>query len=88
MKRSIKWVIESPACLANQILEQRECLYKQSQEIKDCLSGDLLTHLLAFEWYDEEHGIFINQNSLGFAVEIYPLAGCKGHSSKRDSSFV
>lgn len=62
--------------------------YNQSKEIKDCLTGNLLSHLLPFEWYDEEHGIFINQNSLGFAIEIYPLAGCEDiHQKEIDHLF-
>jgi TraC protein len=51
--------------------------YQKSKEIRDDLSGDFFAHLLPYEWFDEEHGIFINQNSLGFAIEIYPLAGCE-----------
>jgi conjugal transfer ATP-binding protein TraC len=56
--------------------------YKQAEELKEHLSGNLLSHLLAFEWFDEEHGIFINQNSLGFAIEISPLAGCEDTHQK------
>lgn len=50
---------------------------RQSQEMKESLSGHLFSDLLPYEWYEEEHGLFLNQNSLGFAIEICPLAGCE-----------
>lgn len=45
------------------------------KETKDALSAPLLAHLIPYEWYDETYGLFIGKNSLGFAIEIYPLAG-------------
>ena len=49
--------------------------YRKAEKVKEHLSGDLLAHLLPYEWFDEEHGIFINGKSVGFAIEVYPLVG-------------
>ncbi len=48
---------------------------KQAQEAKDSWTKCPFAHLLPYEVYEEEYGLFINQNSMGFAIEMYPLVG-------------
>ena len=38
-------------------------------------SGDTLANLLPWEAYDEDYGIFLSQNSMGFTIEAIPLVG-------------
>jgi conjugal transfer ATP-binding protein TraC len=56
--------------------------HQQTQKIQEHFTENLFAYLLPYAWYEEEHGIFINQNSLGFAIEIYPLAGCEDTHQK------
>ncbi|MGE3556312.1 MAG: type IV secretion system protein TraC [Candidatus Obscuribacterales bacterium] len=45
-------------------------------------AGDFLSEYLPYEAYDDEHGIFINQTSLGFVIEAAPLVGGEDSSQK------
>ena len=45
------------------------------ESLKEVFSGSPLASILPYEAYDEEHGIFIGKNSLGFAIEVVTLAG-------------
>ena len=45
------------------------------KKLEEVFSGSPLASILPYEAYDEEYGIFVGKNSLGFAIEVVPLAG-------------
>lgn len=42
---------------------------------KDIFNFQSLSQLLPYQAYDEETGIYINKNSIGFVIETHPLVG-------------
>lgn len=52
---------------------------KQTDQI---FSGQPISSFLPYEIYDEEHGLFINKNSVGFAIEMLPLVGSNSAAQK------
>lgn len=48
--------------------------------------GHSLAQFLPYEAYDEETGIFLNKDSLGFAIEVFPLVGCEEATQKEVAS--
>lgn len=55
-------------------------------KIKETFSGHPLASILPYEAYDEEFGIFVGKNSLGFAIEVVPLAGSEELHQKEINS--
>lgn len=54
----------------------------------EVFSRNSLADILSYEAYDEEFGIFIGKNSIGFAIEVIPLAGSEDvHQKEIDSLF-
>jgi len=42
---------------------------------QEIFAGHPISSLFPYEAYDEEYGIFVNKNSVGFAIEVVPFAG-------------
>jgi len=57
-----------------------------SGESENCFSGNPLAKILPWESYDEEHGIFVSENSLGFTLEASPLVGSTETTQKEIAS--
>ena len=56
------------------------------QEKESLFSGIPFSQILPYEAFDEEHGIFIGINSLGFVIEAAPLVGGDNTTQKILSS--
>lgn len=50
--------------------------------IKNMFTSDALSKLLPFESFDTEAGLFVNQHSVGFAIEAMPMVGGDDHHQK------
>ena len=59
---------------------------KEDESIREIFSYDSLANILPYEAFDEEHGIFINKNSIGFVVEAVCLVGADEAVQKEISS--
>jgi conjugal transfer ATP-binding protein TraC len=47
-----------------------------TKELKKIFSMTNLASFFPYDQFDEETGLFINQNSIGFAIHLHPLVGC------------
>jgi conjugal transfer ATP-binding protein TraC len=59
---------------------------KEMERAQDIFSAQPLAQILPYEAYDEENGIFIGKNSLGFAIEAIPLVGGEEATQKEIAS--
>ncbi|MFI5342791.1 MAG: type IV secretion system protein TraC [Chlamydiales bacterium] len=57
-----------------------------NSKLKESFAGHPLASILPYEAYDEEFGIFVGKNSLGFAIEVVPLAGSEELHQKEINS--
>ncbi len=53
----------------------KESLLKRPEIKESVFSFDTLASILPYQSYDEESGLFINDDSLGFTIEMPPLVG-------------
>lgn len=65
--------------LIDELTKISQCLKKKTdgkaeQLLDDMLEYPSLTGVLPYHTYDPENQIFINKNSLGFMLELTPLA--------------
>ncbi|WP_059062681.1 type IV secretion system protein TraC [Candidatus Protochlamydia naegleriophila] len=58
-----------------------------SSQMKKIFSGHSFADILPYEAYDEENGLFIGKNSLGFVIETSPLLGAD-HSIQAEVSSI
>lgn len=81
MRRAVNLLSNAGHQIARLFGEKRT-FNPQCGSLKDIFRSDTLANLLPFESFNNELGLFVNQHSIGFAIEAMPVIGGDEHHQK------